>query len=339
MPESLTQLSNAATLRKRLQMRHLRLALALAEHGSLRGAASEMALTQPAATKALHELEDTVGTLLFTRHARGITPTVFGEALIRYARVALSDLDALHDELAAIAAGEIGKVRIGAILAPVPDLLAGAINGLKARHPQLHIALQVDTSDVLVQALRQDALDVVVGRIPAGSLAEDLAFEPLCEEVLSIVARPAHPQAGKRSVRLAGLSGYPWIIQPAASPMRQIIDQTFRDARVPLPEDVIETSSIMATLPLLAGSDRIAVVPSAIAGYFAAMGALAILPVAMRGRLVPYGIVSRKRRTATPGVRLLIDALRAACAAGVSPPAATAVTPVTATTRTGRRRG
>ncbi|MDK3023662.1 LysR family transcriptional regulator [Cupriavidus taiwanensis] len=316
MPAPLTLLSSAATLRKRLQMRHLRLVLALAGHGTLRGAAAEMALTQPAATKALQELEDTVGALLFTRHARGIAPTLFGEALIRYARVVLSDLDALRDEFAAIAVGEVGKVRIGAILAPVPDLLTGAINGLKARYPHLHLSLQVDTSDVLVQALRQDGLDLVVGRIPADALAQDLAFEPLGEETLSVVAGMAHPQAGKRTVRLATLARYPWITQPAASPMRQVIDQAFRDARVPPPADLIETSSIMATLPLLAGSERVAVVPAAIARYFAALGALAILPVPMRGRLVPYGLVTRKRRAATPGMRLLADALRAACAGG-----------------------
>lgn len=313
MPNSQNLLSSAATLRKRLQMRHLRLVLALAGHGTLRAAADELALTQPAATKALQELEDAVGALLFTRHARGIAPTLFGEALIRYARVVLSDLDALRDEFAAIAVGEVGRVRIGAILAPVPDLLTRAINGLKARYPHLHISLQVDTSDVLVQALRQDALDLVVGRIPADALAQDLAFEPLCEETLSVVAGAAHPQAGKRAVRLAALARYPWIIQPAASPMRQVIDQAFRDARVPPPEDVIETSSIMATLPLLAGSERVAVVPDAIARYFAALGGLAVLPVTMRGRLVPYGLVTRKRRASTPGMRLLADALRAAC--------------------------
>ena len=119
MPDLPATLSSAATLRKRLHMRHLRLALALAEHRSLRRAAAQMALSQPAVTKALHELESVVGTLLFTRHARGIEPTVFGEALIRYARVVLADLDALHDEFAAIAAGEVGKVRLGSILAPV----------------------------------------------------------------------------------------------------------------------------------------------------------------------------------------------------------------------------
>ncbi|KWR91362.1 LysR family transcriptional regulator [Cupriavidus sp. IDO] len=305
-------LPSAATLRNRLQMRHLRLALALAEHRSLRRAAAQMSLSQPAVTKALHELEGMVGTLLFTRHARGIEPTVFGEALIRYARVVLADLDALHDEFAAIAAGEVGKVRLGSILAPVPSVLSGAIHALKERYPRLNIVMHVDTSDVLVQALRQDALDVMIGRIPEGTLADDLAFEPLFEETLAIVARAGHPQARRRSVKLATLVSYPWIIPPAATPMWQIIDQTFRDNRVALPEDMIETSSIMATLPLLAGSDRIAVVPSAIADYFASLGALAVLPVAMRGRMVPYGIVVRRRRAATPAMRLLIDAVRAA---------------------------
>lgn len=117
-------------------MRHLQLMLALSESPSLRQAAEGLALTQPAATKSLQELEDVLGVSLFTRHARGLDPTVSGKAVMRYARVVFADMDELREELVAIQAGDVGKVRVGAVMAPAPDLLTHVIVKLKQAHPR-----------------------------------------------------------------------------------------------------------------------------------------------------------------------------------------------------------
>ena len=303
----------AATIRKRLRLRHLQLMVALSETESLRRAADELAMTQPAATKALQELEDTIGVSLFVRHARGMEPTVFGEAVMRYARVVFEDLDELREELAGIEAGDIGKVRIGAVMAPSPELLTHTIVKLKEAHPRLQMAVTIDTSDVLVQSLQQDQLDIVIGRIPDGFPALDLSFETLSEEALSIVVRPDHPatQSPARP-KLADLALYPWIIQPHPSPMRQIIDQTFRESRVAPPVSTVETSSILTTLSLLRDSDMLAVLPSSVAQYYVALGAIAAVATPLRGRLAPYGLILRKNRRITPATQLVIDSIRAA---------------------------
>lgn len=303
----------ASTIRKRLRLRHLQLMTALSETESLRGAADELAMTQPAATKALKELEDTIGVALFVRHARGMEPTIYGEAVMRYARVVFEDLDELREELAAIEAGDIGKVRIGAVMAPAPDLLTKVIVQLKGAHPRLHITVQIDTSDVLVQALQQDQLDIVVGRIPYGFPALDLSFETLSEEALTIVARPDHPATIMHAKpKLADLAAFPWIVQPHPSPMRQIIDQTFRESRVAPPESTVETSSILTTLSLLRDSDMLAVLPSSVADYYMTLDTIASLPTPLRGRLAPYGLILRKKRRISPATRLVIDAIRQA---------------------------
>ena len=305
----------ASTIRKRLRLRHLQLMVALSETESLRRAADELAMTQPAATKALQELEDTVGVSLFVRHARGMEPTIFGEAVMRYARVVFEDLDELREELAAIEAGDIGKVRIGAVMAPAPELLTQAIVSLKEAHPRLQISVQIDTSDVLVQALQQDQLDIVIGRIPDGFPALDLSFETLAEEALSIVARPDHP-AARASARpkLAELAHYAWIVQPHPSPMRQIIDQTFRESRVAPPISTVETSSILTTLSLLRDSDMLAVLPSSVAQYYVALKTMTSLPTPLRGRLAPYGLILRKNRRIRPATQLVIDVIRGGAA-------------------------
>ena len=76
----------------RLRARHLALVVALDTHRSLRRAAAEIALTQPAATKLLHDLEDALGAPLFERHAWGMSPTPYGDTLVRHARGMLNDL-------------------------------------------------------------------------------------------------------------------------------------------------------------------------------------------------------------------------------------------------------
>jgi DNA-binding transcriptional LysR family regulator len=302
----------ASVIRKRLRLRHLQLMVALSETESLRRAADDLAMTQPAATKALRELEDTIGVSLFVRHARGMEPTVFGEAVMRYARVVFEDLDELREELAAIEAGDIGKVRIGAVMAPSPELLTHTIVKLKEAHPRLQMAVTIDTSDVLVQSLQQDQLDIVIGRIPDGFPALDLSFETLSEEALSIVARPDHP-AALATVRpkLAELARYPWIIQPHPSPMRQVIDQTFRESRVAPPVSTVETSSILTTLSLLRDSDMLAVLPTSVAQYYVELAAIAAVATPLRGRLAPYGLILRKNRRITPATQLVIDSIRA----------------------------
>jgi DNA-binding transcriptional LysR family regulator len=198
-------------------------------------------------------------------------------------------------------------------MAPAPDLLTRVIVALKEAHPRLQISVQIDTSDVLVQALQQDQLDIVVGRIPYGFPALDLSFETLSEEALSIVARPDHPVAGAAvRPKLADLAQYPWIVQPHPSPMRQVIDQTFRESRVAPPVSTVETSSILTTLSLLRDSDMLAVLPSSVAQYYAALDTIVSLPTPLRGRLAPYGLILRKNRRITPATQLVIDAIRAA---------------------------
>jgi DNA-binding transcriptional LysR family regulator len=301
----------AASIRNRLRLRHLRLLVALAERHSLRAAAEDMAMTQPAATKALQELEELVGLPLFTRHTRGMIPTVYGTAVTHYAQVVFEDLAKLRDELVAIESGDVGRVRIGAVMAPAPELLTQVIIALKLQHPRLQIVVQIETSDLLIAALQQDQLDLAIGRLPDSIPTHDLTFEALAEEALAIIARPAHAlSTQKPKAGLQTLTIFPWILQPHPSPMRQIVDQTFREGRIAPPVSIVETSSILTTLPLVLASDMLAVLPDSVARYYAALGVITILPQSLRGRLAPYGLILRRNRRITPATQLVIDAVR-----------------------------
>ncbi|WP_284690902.1 carbohydrate porin [Bacillus subtilis] len=119
----------------------------------------------------------------------------FGETVIYYARMVFAELSGMREELAALESGNLGRVTIGAIPALASGLLTRTIATLKQSHPRLSMSIQVGTSDVLVQALLQDQLDVVLGRIPPGARADELLFDSLGEEALCVIVGAQHPLA------------------------------------------------------------------------------------------------------------------------------------------------
>src|ERR1700758_2638065 len=118
-------------VRTRLKTRQLLLVVALAEEGNIHRAAAALSITQPAASKLLRELEETLDAPLFERLPRGMRPTLYGDALIRHARMVLGSLDQAQEELAALKAGRLGQVAVGAITSPGVRLLPAAVAAVK----------------------------------------------------------------------------------------------------------------------------------------------------------------------------------------------------------------
>ena len=297
------------TLLGRLRARHLALVVALDAHRSLRKAAAEIALTQPAATKLLHDLEDALGAPLFERHAWGMSPTPYGETLVRHARGMLNDLAQAHADITAQRAGALGSLRVGGVTGSVPRFIAPAIGALRAAHPRLRVYALVNTSEVLVDALRRGELDVAVTPRPPDDELEGLETHALADEALTIVARAAHPLARKRSVALAALSVLTWIVPPAGSPLRRDFDAIHAAANARPPTDLIETVSIVATLALLQTSDALSLLPEGLARHYEAPGLLARLAVTLPGAGTRYEVMTRASRALAPAAQAFVEAL------------------------------
>lgn len=296
--------------RLRIKSRQVMLLDALDEHRNLRRAAAAIHTTQPAATALLQQLEEGLGVLLFERHARGMEPTVYGEVMIRYARGVLHDFAHAGDEMAALAAGASGLVRIGSVMGATPVLLTQGLARFKAGNPRMRVSLQVDTSDLLMPALLRGDVDVVLGRLPDQFYDEDLEIEQLEGEPMSVVARPGHPLFGLAKVTLADLVAQTWILHPLGSPMRRRVEQALQHASLSAPPDIVETSSILATTSLLEASDMISVVPLDVAQHYANYGLVAILPVELPMPMANLGIITRRKKDLSPAVKGFLHALR-----------------------------
>jgi len=157
-------------IRARLKTRQLLLLVALAEEGNIHRAAQVLNMTQPAASKLLKDLEEVLEVSLFDRLPRGMRPTWYGETMIRHARVALASLNQAHDEVMALKAGRFGQVNVGAITAPGLVLLPPAAAMVKRDQPNLRIALEIETSPVLLDRLEHGKLAPPINVIETAAL-------------------------------------------------------------------------------------------------------------------------------------------------------------------------
>jgi DNA-binding transcriptional LysR family regulator len=287
----------------------------------------------------LSELEDALGVPLFDRFAWGMQATPYGDTMIRYARAVLTDLSEARDEIAALAAGAKGKLRIGSVTGAVPGLVAPALQSVRQGRPGLKVFVLVNTSDVLSAALRQGTLDVAIGQLPAGAERAEFDVEPLRDEPLCLVARAGHPLARVSRIDAASVVGLTWILHPPESRMRADVDALLARARLRLPGEIIETVSIVATLALLQGSDAVSILPLDLALHYAGHGMLARLPLTFAAGGSATELLTRANRRLAPAAQDFVAALRSLAPSTATKAAATPAASRATRATTRARRG
>lgn len=295
-----------------LRTRHLQVLLAVAGAGSMQRAAQRIHLTQPAISKLVREIEAIFGTPLFERSKRGVALTECGRALVERAQFMLNDLERAREEVRALSSGVIGRLRIGAPAVAESMLLAKALLALRRIAPALSIQIAEGARAALLEQLRRGELDCVVGRLDVGSVHPDFRCEPLTRLPVHVVVGLKHPLARAKRVGIGDLSAYPWILPPAHSPIRVVIDNLFVGSGLAAPVPAIESTSIRLNYELVRGTDLIGVMTDDAAVAYAAQRALAILPIDVGARLPPVGVMTRSARMSN-AMTLFLRVLRESC--------------------------
>jgi DNA-binding transcriptional LysR family regulator len=303
-------MSSFSQLLGRLRFKHFALLAALDEHRNLHRAADAVHLSQPSATKLVHDLELIFGFALFERLPRGMQPTELGTAVLGYARRMLVDLERFTEDLNSKRKGGYGQLVLGAIMGAAPDVVARAMAEMKRRRPLLSIKLLGETSDEILTLLMSRKIDLAVGRFSNALQHNDIDYEVLGNEELCIVARKDHPLSRVRRMNLRSLEQSPWILQPLSSPARQIIEQEFGQAGMVTPANVVECTSIFATLQLLQTSDAVAMLPESVARDHLLAGLLVRLPLTVGKSLPGFGILSRRAEPLSAAATEFVLALR-----------------------------
>jgi DNA-binding transcriptional LysR family regulator len=303
-------------VRARLKTRQLQLLAAMEEEGNVRRAADSLGITQPAASRLLKELEDMLGVSLFDRTPHGMHATLYGEVMIRHARMVLSNLSHAHDEISALRAGLTGQVRIGVIAAAAATMVPRAIASVKERYPQLQIWLQVETSDVMLARVAEGELDIMIGRVleRQDPLKTEVRYEPLADEPLCVVARSGHPLESETDLTLSDVVNASWVLYPPGSVLRHRFDLMFSQIGLNPPQNVVNTNNFLAISSLLLQSDMLAVLPDEVARQYQQYSMLKQMPVDLPCRMDTFGIITRQAQLLSPAAAVVLEALRTAAA-------------------------
>src|SRR5579862_4005835 len=297
---------------RKFRLRHVELIAELHDCRSILKAARRLSLTQPTVTKALRDVESTLGLKLFERTNRGLAPTPYGEIFARHAKIVLAQLRHAAEELESLRVGYSGKVTVGTLLAAAASILPDAIALLKKERPGVAISVSVGTYDLLMPALLAGDLDMVLGRLPEEGRSSALLYEEFYAEPVCLVTRRGHPLTRKRRLGLRDLTGEPWLLPLPETDLRRQVERAFVDAGVPLPRNVIESVSILTNRVLLRKSDSIAVMPYHVALDDVEQGLLAILPVKLKSIDSPVGVILRAPGKLPPAATALLECLRLA---------------------------
>jgi len=293
-----------------VEFRNLDYFLRVVDAGSLRAAAHTLQVTQPALTKAVRRLEDSLGVPLFVRQARGVTLTTYGESLLRHARELKRSQISARDEIDALRRGITGLVRIGVGPSWQEAIVPDAIAQLCATRPGVRVQVVGGGDDTLKAMLKARTLDVVVAAVPETPRLEPaFASTPLLSDEYRVFADAAHPLHSRERPTLEDLLLYPWIMPPPTAYMVQRLHLLFRSQGLPAPDPVIETDVIPLKFALMRGST------------YLTFHAAAHLAVCNPGFLLPLdtpqarvrrqaGIITRRGEVPSPTNEMFIGILR-----------------------------
>ncbi|WP_162910258.1 LysR family transcriptional regulator [Azohydromonas sediminis] len=297
-----------ARLMARARLRHLQLLVAVAEHGSLKRAAEQVGMTQPAATQALADLEALLETPLFERHARGMRVGTAGQAVLPMVRQVLFALQSSMEALAAVASGASGLLRVGAIPAAVHGVLATRLVAFCESHPDLHVDVIEGRPDHLLQDVLAGSLHVALARQPADCPAR-LQFEPLLADEAVVIAGVGHPLARRRRVTLDELARWRWMRAPHGVGVRDTFDALFDGVATPAVHTVTTTSP-GAAVAVLADGATLAMVPRSLAHWYVQHGLVALVDIGRRFELGTIGALALRDGRHGAALSAFIDAMR-----------------------------
>jgi molybdate transport repressor ModE-like protein len=295
----------------RIRLAQLRLLIGIAETGSLLAAAKRVHISQPAATKSLRQLEETLEEPLVLRTASGSVLAPSGEMVCRRARVILAELQHIEEEIGSFHVGNVGQVVIGTLAVAASQLVPRTLAVLSSDFPGITVRVVEGTSATLYSELRQGKLDMVVGRSWPGE-DPSLLTETLFNSGFALAARYGHPLAtGRRKkLQLRDTAKSRWILPPSNAYSRSALEMMFKQAGLQLPSHCVETSSYVVIRALLLATDMVCLLPVESLAEDFARKILSRLPVQVDLPLPAISVARSAERELTPPARTLLKYLR-----------------------------
>ena len=290
-----------------MELRHLRYFIAVGESLHFGRAAEQLHISQPPLTRQIQQLEEELGAALFTRNNRRVELTHVGERLLAEAKPLVAQFDTLKHHVSESAAGRLGKLAIGFISVADYHVLPPLLREFQSRYPNVTLNLREATSDLQLEALRDDEIDI--GIVLAPLVDATLQFRPLFEEELVAVlpaseAAKSALSAGKL-ISVRELADQPFVMFPRHSApglYDAIIETCARAAFTPrVAQEAIQMQTIISLVSVGMG---VALVPASLTNLGRA--GVTYRPLKEKSPLVTTGL-AWKNSNSSPTLRAFLD--------------------------------
>lgn len=293
----------------------LRLFVVVAEELHFGRAAVRLHMAQPPLSQQIRQLEEFLGTRLFTRTTRSVQLTLAGRVLLEHARQLLADAQTAESAIRQVAEGRVGSVALGFTSSAAYRVLPRILADYRGAYPDVETVLRELTTDVQIADLRAGKLDVAIVRADHSIVDPELQSFELERESMLMAMRHDHPLTRFDVIPLRELDGLSMVgFSPKLSQyFRNLCARVFLSAGV---QPRIEQESVLPTmLALVEAGMGPALVPASAAEMRASRVVYRPLAPVRHTRAGPVEAILHcvwPRSADNPAAQALVEMLRAA---------------------------
>jgi DNA-binding transcriptional LysR family regulator len=298
-------------LGRRLRVRDLYILSTVVASGSMAKAARQLAMSQPAVSEAIANLEHILQVRLLERSTRGIQPTIYADAMLKRSNTVFDELRQSVRDIEWLADPTTGKLTIGC-----PESIAATgfpriVQRFSEKYPRVSLHVDdVPSPAITSPGLRDRRYDLILARLrmplSEGGLVDDLNVEYLFDDPLVVATGMRSEWARRRKVDLAELVGEAWMLSPPGTWTYSYVAEAFQAQGLPMPQVTLATFSMHIRAHFLSTGRYLTAIPRSLADRYA----LKTLPVDLPVRSFRVAIVTLKGRILSPVVERFIECAR-----------------------------
>jgi DNA-binding transcriptional LysR family regulator len=298
---------------RRVRLRDLHILFAVVQQGSMAKAGAHLGMSQSAVSQAIAAIEHALRVPLLDRTSKGVTPTIYGSALLRRGSAAFDELRLGVQEIENLADPATGEVRISSAEASAAAILPPVIERMSQRHPRIKLQVFDTPGTTEFPELRERSVDFrfsILLRPLEGELAKEFQVEILRYDRICLAVGASSPWARRRKIDLAELAGEPWIVPLSEGPGGRAVLEAFRARGLAPPHIAVATFSVHLRNFLTMSGRFVVALPLSIVEFYGDLFGLKRLPVELPIAQLPYAVISLKNRTLSPAAELFLACAR-----------------------------
>jgi DNA-binding transcriptional LysR family regulator len=294
---------------RRIKLSDLHVLMSVAQAGSMAKAANELAISHPAVSRSISEIEHALGVRLLDRHPHGVALTDFGRAVLNRSHAAFDELRQAVKEIEFLADPGVGEVRIGSTPPLAATFVSTVVDRLRRRFPRIVFHIVSANVDVLRHQLDERTLDMIIVR-KIGSFSDGTSFEVLYDNPYCVIAGARSEWTRRRGVQLADLVGESWVLPPPDGRFGTLIRSVFDQAKAPFPRAAVLAYGLEMIVNLVGTGRYLAIQPESVLTFPVKHPLIRKVPVKLPPVSGPIGILALNNRLLSPAARLFIECAR-----------------------------